>query len=139
MSFIETAILDRVAYGFTGGPTFLTTTVELFSGIDSRNAERTRPLYIYNAPYDAIKTADHDTVKSAFIACLGGLHGFRFKDRADYQLTTETIGTAVGGTDETMQLIKTYTFGTESVVRNIIKPVGQDDFVHVIMPMQLGR
>ena len=126
MSFIETALLDRVAYGFTGGPTFLTTVAELFSGIDARNAERTRPLYTYNAPYDAIDTDNHDIVIAAFIACLGGLHGFRFKDRADFSATAEILGTAAGGADETMQLIKTYTFGSESVERTIVKPVSDN-------------
>ena len=123
MAFIETQLLDRVAYGFSGGPTFSTTRVKLFSGIVSRNAERSRPLHVYNAPYDAIHTDDHDIVLAAFNACQGGLHGFRFKDRADFTGTTETLGTALGGADETMQLIKTYTFGSESTERTIKKPV----------------
>jgi len=123
MAFIETQLLSKVSYGFTGGATFLTTRVELYSGMVARNAERSLPLYVYNAPYDSIAPADHAVVVAAFNACLGGLHGFRFKDWADYQLTTENIGTAVGGTDETMQLIKTDTFGANNTVRNIKKPV----------------
>ena len=123
MAFIESTLLDRVAYGFSGGPTWLTTKVELFSGIVSRNAERSTPLYLYTAPYDAISTDNHAIVIAAYNACQGGLHGFRFKDRADYTGTTEIIGTAVGGAGETMQLIKTYTFGSQSTERTIKKPV----------------
>jgi len=54
---------------------------------------------------------------------MGSLHGFRFKDWADYILLDSVLGTAVGGADETMQLIKTYTFGGESTIRAIVKPV----------------
>ena len=123
MSFIETQLLNRIAYGFTGGPTFSTTKVPLFSGIVATNAERSQPLYIFNAPFSAIQPEHHAQVIAAFNACLGGAHSFRFKDKADFELTTEVIGTAVGGADETMQLIKTYTFGSQSTVRTIKKPV----------------
>jgi len=123
MAFIEQALLDKVTYGFTGGPTFLTTRVNLLSGIVARNAERSRPLYIFNAPYENIQQVHHDVVIDAYNACLGGLHGFRFKDWADFALTIEVLGTALGGTDETMQLIKTYSFGGTDLVRTIVKPI----------------
>ncbi len=121
--FIETALLDKVTYGFIGGPTWSTTRVPLHSGIVARNAERSNPLYRYTAPYENIEQAQHDDVIKAFNACLGGLHSFRFKDHADFELIAEVLGTAVGGTDETMQLIKTYTFGGTDLVRTIKKPV----------------
>ncbi len=121
--FIETALLDKVTYGFVGGPTYLTIRVPLLSGIVARNAERSQPLYRFNAPYENIQQEHHDDVIKAYNACLGGLHSFRFKDHADFTLTTEILGTALGGTDETMQLIKTYTFGAVSTVRTIKKPI----------------
>lgn len=123
MSFIESRLLTKVAYGFSGGATFATTKVELFSGIVSRNAERSLPLYRYRAPYNSIQTDDTALVVAAFNACLGGLHSFRFKDHTDFELTTEIIGTGTGGADQELQLIKTYTFGDQSVVRQIKKPV----------------
>jgi len=123
MAFIEALLLDKVTYGFVGGPTFATTKVELYSGIVARNAERSRPVYKYSAPYENIQQGDHDLMINAYNACLGGLYGFRFKDWADYTLTDEDIGTAVGGVDETMQLIKTYSFDTINTVRTIVKPV----------------
>ena len=121
--FIEERLLDIVAYGFSGGPTYNTTRVELFSGLVSRNAERARPLYKYAASYESVETEHHDTIIQTYNACMGSLHGFRFKDWADYILLNSVLGTAVGGADETMQLIKTYTFGPVSTVRPIIKPV----------------
>lgn len=123
MAFIEDRLLTRVAYGFTGGPTFLTITAELYSGITARNAERSTPLYVFNAPYGNIQAEHLSVVVAAFNACLGRLHSFRFKDHADYQLTGEVIGTSDGSTDETMQLTKAYTFDTTTTTRTIKKPV----------------
>lgn len=123
MAFIEERLLDRVTYGFTGGPTFTTTRVALFSGIVARNAEQLRPKYRFRAPYEHIQQAHHDTVVASFMATMGALHGFRFKDWADYDATTEVLGTAVGGVDETMQLVKAYDFSTTTYSRIIKKPV----------------
>ena len=123
MSFIDSRLLDRIAYGFKGGPTFSTTKVRLLSGRTKRNAERSLPLHRYTAPYDKISTEDHDTVLAAYMACIGSVHSFRFLDRSDYILDDVIIGTAVGGAGETMQLIKPYTFGSQTLNRNITKPV----------------
>ena len=123
MAFIEERLLNRIAYGFTGGPSFLTTKVSLLSGRVARNAERSQPLYVFNAPYGAIQQEHFDLVVSSFNACLGGLHSFRFRDKTDHTGTTETIGTSTGGADQELQLIKTYTFGGQSTVRTIKKPV----------------
>jgi uncharacterized protein (TIGR02217 family) len=121
--FIDDTLLDRVAYGFTGGPTWATTRVQLISGRTKRNAERSLPLHRYSAPYDRIQDTDHATVLAAYMACIGPIHSFRFKDRSDYQLSDVTIGTAAGGADETMQLVKPYSFGSETLERKITKPV----------------
>lgn len=123
MAFIEERLLDKVTYGFSSGPGYLTTRVALYSGIVARNAERSLPLFLYNAPYQAIDPDDRGVVVAAFHACLGGLHGFRFKDWGDYELDAEVLGTAVGGAGETMQLIKTYSLGGTDLVRTIKKPV----------------
>jgi uncharacterized protein (TIGR02217 family) len=125
MAFIESQLLFKVSYGLASEPSFVITRVALFSGIVARNAETSLPLFRFDAPYQSIGEADHAVLYAAFIACKAGLHGFRFKDWADYQLTAEVIGTAAGGADETMQLIKTYTFGSEDTERNIKKPTGQ--------------
>ena len=97
--------------------------MQLTSGRTRRNAERSRPLYRYTAPFNNIQ-ADHlATVISAFNACLGSTHSFRFFDRNDYLLDGVSIGTADGTTDQTLQLIKPYTFGGTTVNRTITKPV----------------
>ena len=123
MAFIESRLLDRISYGFEGGPGFNITSVELFSGIIAENAETTTPRHEYSAPYNMIALEHRTTLIGVFNACRPGPHSFRLKDRAEYTGTLENIGTAVGGAGETMQLIKTYIFGGQTTTRNIVKPV----------------
>jgi uncharacterized protein (TIGR02217 family) len=121
--FIEDRLLDWVAYGFRGGPRYAVTKVTLRSLRTRRNAETSQPLYRFVAPYDRIKPEHHNEVISAFHVCLASTHGFRLRDRADYQLDDVEIGTATGITDETMQIVKPYTFGGITRTRDITKPV----------------
>ncbi len=135
MAFRDERLLELVGYGFTGGPTFATTRVSLVSGHERRNAERGRPKYKYTAPFDAIDTDHHAIVIAAYVANLGPVHSFRFKDWADYTLEDEDLGQAVGTPDETLQLVKNYTFGDPAVpgffwtvTRPITKPVDSTRF-----------
>lgn len=119
--FIDESLLDRVAYGFSGGPTWATTRVELQSGRIKRNAERIYPRHRYVAPYQNINEGYRDIVIATYNACMGPVHSFRFKDYNDYIIDDEIIGTSVGGVGETMQVVKPYTFGTETLNRPLTK------------------
>jgi len=121
--FIDASLLDRVAYGFTSSSTWATTRYKLISGRSKRNAQRSMPLYIFKAPYNNINTTYAGQVVAAYNACLGSVHSFRFKDWSDFELDDVIIGTAVGGVDETMQLVKPYTFGSGTLNRIITKPL----------------
>ena len=127
MSYVDERLLERVSYGFVGGPRFLTTEVQLRSGRDRRNAERSRPKYYFRAPYGSIAPEYFAQLQAAYIACLGPVYAFRFKDWSDYQLNDVTIGTADGTADQELQIVKPYTFGTgmtaRTVNRIITKPV----------------
>lgn len=123
MSFIDERLLEKVSYGFSGGPTFATTRVQLVSGREKRNAERSNPKWRFSAPYENIPDEYISEVRNAYIACWGPVESFRFKDWTDYQLNDVVIGTAVGDTNETMQIVKPYTFGTKTVNHIITKPV----------------
>ncbi len=123
MPFIDQALLKRVAYGFHGGPMFATTRVTLFSGRTKRNAERSLPVHRFVTPYSNIAPEHRDEVIATFMACLGPDSTFRFKDYSDFELDDVIIGTAIGGVDETMQLVKLYPFGPETLSRKITKPV----------------
>lgn len=121
--FIDALLLDKVAYGFVGGPEWLTTVVPLRSGQESRNAERSRAKHYYTAPFQNINEEHRHLVISAFNACQGRLHSFRFFDRMDYLLDDQIIGTGDGSSEQQIQLVKTYPFGASSVQRRITKPI----------------
>lgn len=123
MSYIDERLLDRVAYGFSGGPTWATTRVELISGRSKRNAERSQPLHKFDAPFQNIRPEHYQLIIDTYMACLGPVHSFRFKPPADFELGDVIMGTAVGGADETMQIIKPYLFGLTTLNRKITKPV----------------
>jgi len=121
--FIESRLLDEVANGFAGGPTWYTQTVELKSGVIRRTAIRSRPRYRYSASYLNISPAKTALVIAAFNACQGAARGFRFKDWADYSVTAEAIGNTPGANMDPVQLYKSYTFGGTTITRTISKPV----------------
>lgn len=123
MAFIEQRLLECVAYGSRGGPTWLTRKVPLRSGIIRRNAMRSRPTYRFNALYRNRQDADHSALVNAFNAAMGGLHGFRFKDPTDYQGTDEVLSAVGTGAPQALQLRKLYEFGPQQVYRPIRKPV----------------
>ena len=122
MAFIETRLLDRVAYGTQGGPPWSTLRIPLRSGIVRRKALRSRPCYRFLILYQNLKPVHHQEVIDAFNATQGGLHSFRVKDWSDYQGVDQFLGTAAGG-EETMSLRKLYEFGNANVLRPIRKPV----------------
>lgn len=122
MAFIETRLLDRVAYGTQGGPTWSTLRIPLRSGIVRRKARRARPQYRFLLLYQNLLPEHHDDVIAAFNAARGGLHSFRLKDWSDFVAVNETIATGTGSAQQ-VQLTKTYTFGNQSLVRTIRKPV----------------
>lgn len=123
MAFIERRLLECVAYGTSGGPTWMTRKIGLRSGVTRRNPLRSRPMYRFNVLYRNLLPADHNEVISAFNACMGGVHSFRLKDWADYQAVDELLPVLGTGGIQNVQLIKNYDFDTQSLARSIRKPV----------------
>jgi uncharacterized protein (TIGR02217 family) len=122
MAFIETRLLDCVAYGTEGGPTWSTRRISLRSGITRRNAQRSRPLYRFVVLYQHLQPEDHQEVINAFNTCRGGVFGFRLRDWSDFNATNQLIGLGTGA-PQTVQLAKLYEFGVENVSRPIRKLV----------------
>lgn len=132
MSFLETPTFPTdIAYGSRGGPTYSTTLVILDSGFEQRNINWSYPRHQYDVSYGVRTEAQLESLITFFHAVRGRAHGFRFKDHRDYQSCAyggsvdyddQTIGTGNGVT-ETFQLIKTYTKGSLSQVRQIKKPI----------------
>lgn len=121
--FIETRLLDCVAYGTQGGPTWVTRRVNLRSGIVRRNPQRSRPSYRFSVIYKNLAEDDHAQVLAAFNACMGGVHSFRLKDWSDFEASAELLSVTGTGSAQSLQLTKTYQFGPQAIARPIRKPV----------------
>lgn len=123
MIFNDARLLDCVSYGSEFAMAFNTQIVTLRSGAERRNANWSQPLGTYSINYGALKEADHIEVIKAHMACMGAFIPFRFRDETDFDADNELLGIATGDSDETFQLMKTYSFGTIDFQRKISKPV----------------
>lgn len=123
MAFIEEQLLSCITDGSAGGPTFRTRKIPLRSGFIRRNPVFSLPLYRFQILYRNLSHEQHQEVVAAFNACFAGVHSFRWKDWEDYQAAAELLPVAGTGSSQQVQLVKTYTFGNQGVVRPIKKPV----------------
>jgi uncharacterized protein (TIGR02217 family) len=105
--------------------------VELASGDEERNASWANSRRRYDVAYGIRRADDLAAVVAFFEARNARLHGFRYKDWADYKSclpsqavapTDQPIGTGNGAVT-TFALLKRYTSGAQSWTRAIAKPV----------------
>ena len=131
MAFHEVRFPDNISRGARGGPERRTQIVELASGAEERNASWANSRRRYDVAYGIRRADDLAAVVAFFEARNGRLHGFRYKDWADYKsarpsqamtATDQQIGTGTGSL-QTFQLSKRYTSGAQTWVRTITKPV----------------
>ncbi len=132
MAFIESPRFpSNIAYGSSGGPTYLTEVVRMNSGREKRNARWANPLHQYPVVFQKGQLEAY-AVLEFFNTVRGRWNGFRYKDHQDYK-STEDMSQAIAATDQVIgtgdgsttqfQLIKTYVEGSESTARKIQKPV----------------
>jgi len=131
MAFHEVRFPDNISRGARGGPERRTQVVELASGAEERNASWANSRRRYDVAYGIRRADDLAAVVAFFEARNGRLHGFRFKDWADFKsclpsqapgATNQPIGTG-NGAATLFQLTKNYTSGAQSWSRTITKPV----------------
>ncbi|MGX1005358.1 uncharacterized protein (TIGR02217 family) [Roseovarius sp. MBR-38] len=131
MAFHEVRFPDNISRGARGGPERRTQVVELASGDEERNASWANSRRRYDVAYGIRRADDLAAVVAFFEARNGRLHGFRFKDWADYKsalpsqpvsATDQLIGTGDGATTA-FQLLKHYSSGAQSWSRSITKPM----------------
>ena len=131
MAFHEVRFPDAIGRGARGGPERRTQIVELASGAEERNASWANSRRRYDVAYGIRRADDLAAVVAYFEARNGRLHGFRFKDWADFKSclpsqtpgpTNQPIGTGNGSTTQ-FQLTKRYTSGAQFWTRAITKPV----------------
>jgi uncharacterized protein (TIGR02217 family) len=127
MAFYESPRFpENIGAGALGGPELATTVVKLQGGAEQRNSAWTYPLHRWDVSQGLKRQADFLTVRAFFLATgKGRLHGWRFKDLADYTAshTGNEKGVVLGLTGTTFQLIKRYTSGSQTADRKIVKPL----------------
>ena len=131
MAFHEVRFPDNISRGARGGPERRTQIVELASGDEERNASWADSRRRYDVSYGIRRADDLATVVAFFEARNGRLHGFRFKDWADFKScapsgtpssSDQMIGTG-DGIQTAFQLVKQYASGSQTWTRRITKPV----------------
>lgn len=130
-TFIDTRLDEDIEQGAMGGPSFLTTVMELAGGKEKRNIEWELPRQEWDIAYGIQSPTDLQQVKSMFYLTFGRALGFRFKDWSDYQIgdpvnyviaNAQQFATG-DGTTVAFQMNKTYTVSPYTFTRRITRPV----------------
>jgi Uncharacterized conserved protein len=116
----EVLLPEDFSYGMTFGPGYATTVVETASGAEQRIIQWSKPRYRGRVGYDIRDQAQAETLIDFFNVRMGRGYGFRLLDPKDYTVTQEPLAYNEG---PAIQLIKSYTSGPRTLVRNIFKPV----------------
>ena len=139
MSFHETRFPTAISFGAHGGPERRTDIVVLGSGHEQRNARWADARRGYNAGYGVKSLDDLHAVIAFFEERRGRLHGFRWKDHADWRScrpegTPSMLDQALGtgdGSRAAFQLVKRYGSLHAPYDRAISKPVAGSVLVAV--------
>lgn len=131
MAFHEVQFPPDISYGSSGGPKRLTQIVSLKSGFEQRNQVWAHSRRAYDAGTGVRNLDDIAAILNFWEARSGPLHGFRWKDWADYKSglpravvtnADQILGTGTGALT-TFQLVKRYNSNGNEYARPITKPV----------------
>ena len=115
MAFYESPRFpERIAYGAQGGPEWSTTVVVTVSGKEQRAGAWTYPRHRWDVSQGIKTQADFEALRAHFMTVRGRLHGWRFKDWAEFQCLIAE-GKVSGLTGTTFQLLKRYTSGAQTM------------------------
>lgn len=131
MAFHEIRFPANMSFGSVGGPERRTDIVALANGFEERNSPWAHSRRRYDAGLGLRSLDDVAALIHFFEARAGQLHGFRWKDWADYKSGRPSAPAAkddqqIGLGDSQarqFQLCKTYESGPASYCRPILKPV----------------
>ncbi|WP_113911733.1 DUF2460 domain-containing protein [Roseovarius dicentrarchi] len=131
MGFHEVRFPANLSFGSVGGPERLTDVVTLANGFEERNTPWQHSRRRYDAGVAMRGLDDIEALIAFFEARRGQIHGFRWKDWADYKSGGALLDVAYEdqiiafGDDVTpgFQLMKTYRSGQHEYARPISKPV----------------
>ncbi len=131
MAFHEVRFPANLSFGSLGGPERRTEIVTLASGFEERNTPWAHARRRYDAGLGLRSLDDLAALLAFFEARAGQLHGFRWKDWADFKsclpsrvldFGDQKIGTGDGAAT-VFQLTKAYVSGPARYVRPVCKPV----------------
>lgn len=131
MAFHEVRFPASLSFGSVGGPERRTDIVTLASGFEERNTPWAHARRHYDAGMGLRSLDDLSALIAFFEARSGQLHGFRWKDWADFKsglpsqpVTFEDQEIARGdGSTVSFALTKAYVSGPATYVRPISKPL----------------
>lgn len=131
MAFHEVRFPARLSFGALGGPERRTEIVTLANGHEERNTPWAHSRRRYDAGLGLRRLEDVEELIAFFEARRGPLHGFRWKDWADWKScpavrAPEPEDQLLGhgdGMGRVFALAKTYASGGADYVRPIVKPV----------------
>lgn len=147
MAFHEVRFPARLSFGALGGPERRTEIVRLANGHEERSSPWAHALRRYDAGTGLRSLGDLEEVIAFFEARAGQVHGFRWKDWADWRsapaergldFEDQVLGTGDGVRTE-FALVKAYASGGTVYLRPIAKPVAGSVLVGVGRePRQVG-
>ncbi|MEL6287249.1 MAG: DUF2460 domain-containing protein [Pseudomonadota bacterium] len=130
-NFHEIRFPTALSRGASGGPERRTQIVTLGSGHEERNARWADSRRTYNAGYGVRTVDDLHEIIAFFEERRGSLHGFRWRDHADWR--SQAPGRSISPLDQTIgvgdgvrtefQLVKQYGRDFAPHVREITKPI----------------
>lgn len=139
LAFDEIRFPAAISRGAAGGPERRTEIVALSSGHEERNTRWAHSRRRYNAGFGVKSLDEIHEVLAFFEERRGRLHGFRWKDHADFKscapaATVTALDQALGlgdGARTAFQLVKRYGTGLRDYLRIIAKPVAGSVMVAV--------
>lgn len=131
MAFHDVRFPETLSFGSLGGPERRTEIVTLSSGHEERNSPWAQARRRYDAGLGLRSLDDIERLIAFFEARQGMLHGFRWKDWADFKscpasAAVTALDQFLGNGDaqkKDFQLVKTYRSGAQGTVRVIARPV----------------
>jgi len=131
MAFHEVRFPANLSFGSVGGPERRTEIVTLANGFEERNTPWSQSRRRYDAGLGLRSLDDVERLIAFFEARAGQLHGFRWKDWADYkscpasrEVAFDDQFIALGdGATASFGLVKSYESGGSTYLRGIAKPV----------------
>lgn len=124
MAFHDVRFPVEISYGSKGSLEWSTDVVMTAGGQRAAaNANWTQPLRRFDVAHNIKSQAQLDEIRNFHMGRAGRLHSFRYKDWSDYSMTDETQGTAAILTERAFYLRKTYTSGSQTLVKKITKPI----------------